>query len=725
MQRIFLLLVCLFYFYCGNSQTPQSYALVVGISDYQYVNDLNYADDDADAFYSYLLSATNGRFKKENIRKITNSDATGASVISGLSWLMKTSKPGDLVVIYFAGHGGYEDLTFKKLGFLLAHDGFMDSYTAGGNIPLDYLNILFESFGLKEIRTIFIADACHSGKSTDHDVSESVFINSRLAADVGQVTKILSAQGSEKSLEDTRWGGGHGVFTYYLIKALIGFADESPKDMYVNLREVESYLNKSVSFATDYSQNPMVIGANRNLVINAVNERAYPVIQQILNDTTKNHNLIGVLSRGFKPVEHSVEIINNTQSLYDSIKRMYSEERYFHPTEKSALTYLNRLAATTKDSAFLAKINEEYNTKVMESVQRIMGKYMSGEAIKADDFLNASLSLKKVNADIKEKESPLYPLLRSQELFMRYYASRKKMLVGNAKDRLEYNLNSKKLLMEAIQINPDAAFLYNAMGLYLSDIKQMDSSNYFLHKAHSMSPRWLGPVDNLGVNYYDMNMYPQSLEYFDMAIKIKPSFPESYTYRGLIYFKYKKYDLSKQEILKSIDKLKESPYGVEYNINNYNALGNISLLEKDYENALNYFNKSLSIKPSVSYATVGAMKTHFMMDDYTKSIEYCDKILGSQADSLLSISPQKPEKELQMATPKSQQLLGYLLEKGISVKKNLVKSEEMYKQASESNELIALIKLYQFYKLKEIEKKDSSASNLLKIRIHEIIGKSD
>ena len=71
---------------------------------------------------------------------------------------------------------------------------------------------------------------------------------------------IFSASGgSEFSREDQRWGGGHGVFTYYLLKGLRGEANADGNDM-VTIGELEDYLRREVGRATDNKQRPEVKG---------------------------------------------------------------------------------------------------------------------------------------------------------------------------------------------------------------------------------------------------------------------------------------------------------------------------------------------------------------------------------------------------------------------------------------------------------------------------------
>lgn len=64
---------------------------------------------------------------------------------------------------------------------------------------------------------------------------------------------------SQYSQESQKFRGGHGVFTYYLLKGLQGEADYS-KDNSVSLWEIIPYLSEQVRRATINSQTPTVAG---------------------------------------------------------------------------------------------------------------------------------------------------------------------------------------------------------------------------------------------------------------------------------------------------------------------------------------------------------------------------------------------------------------------------------------------------------------------------------
>ena len=77
---------------------------------------------------------------------------------------------------------------------------------------------------------------------------------------VGDGVCVISASDEKQfSQESQKWGGGHGVFTYFLLKGLKGEADCS-NDKRVTLGELIPYLSEHVRRTTKSAQCPTVAG---------------------------------------------------------------------------------------------------------------------------------------------------------------------------------------------------------------------------------------------------------------------------------------------------------------------------------------------------------------------------------------------------------------------------------------------------------------------------------
>src|SRR5947209_17592498 len=77
---------------------PKSYALVIGISTYQYLpqkNQLKYSTADAAAIYTTLISPEAGQFPAENVHRLIGPNATLANIKRELEHRLPSSTTDD------------------------------------------------------------------------------------------------------------------------------------------------------------------------------------------------------------------------------------------------------------------------------------------------------------------------------------------------------------------------------------------------------------------------------------------------------------------------------------------------------------------------------------------------------------------------------------------------------------------------------------------------------
>ena len=78
-----------------------TYAIIIGISDYKQVSDLQYADKDAQAFEQFLLSDAGGKLPKANIETFINENATRNNIADAISLVIEEAKPGDRAYFFY------------------------------------------------------------------------------------------------------------------------------------------------------------------------------------------------------------------------------------------------------------------------------------------------------------------------------------------------------------------------------------------------------------------------------------------------------------------------------------------------------------------------------------------------------------------------------------------------------------------------------------------------
>jgi hypothetical protein len=148
-----------------NLILPKKRALLVGINDYQSINDLQGCVNDV-TNVRHILKTWFG-FTNNDIRMLTDDRATKKNILDRLGQMVKAAEPGDTVVFHFSGHGS--QIRDRENDELNDH---MDELICPYNMNWDdgYItDDLFRSIldQLKDgVKMEIILDSCHSGTGT-------------------------------------------------------------------------------------------------------------------------------------------------------------------------------------------------------------------------------------------------------------------------------------------------------------------------------------------------------------------------------------------------------------------------------------------------------------------------------------------------------------------------------------------------------------------------------
>ena len=246
------------------------WAVVIGVSSYRdsRIPALRYAVNDARTFSQWLVSPQGGRYAPANVKLLLDADATANNIRQALFDWLQQAVAEDQVTIYFAGHGSPDSPDSTANLFLLPYDTDY-SHISATAFPMWDVETALKRY-IRAKRVIVIADACHAaGVGEGFDVARRSGrgmtvnpIDSGLEnlASVGEGTCVISASsGSQTSQEGGQWGGGHGVFTHFLLQGLSGEADY-PRTGQVTLGKLTQYVSEQVRRATRNAQTPIVSG---------------------------------------------------------------------------------------------------------------------------------------------------------------------------------------------------------------------------------------------------------------------------------------------------------------------------------------------------------------------------------------------------------------------------------------------------------------------------------
>lgn len=134
-------------------------AFCVGVNDYPYDgSDLNGCVNDARAWAELLINHFD--FSVNEVKVITDSEATKENVVGGVEDLLDGARDGDVLVFTNSSHGTY---VADTSGDEATYDEALCPYDTADNVLLDdELRELFADIP-QGVRLTMISDSCHSG----------------------------------------------------------------------------------------------------------------------------------------------------------------------------------------------------------------------------------------------------------------------------------------------------------------------------------------------------------------------------------------------------------------------------------------------------------------------------------------------------------------------------------------------------------------------------------
>ncbi|MFN8290468.1 MAG: caspase family protein [Chitinophagaceae bacterium] len=573
MQRFFFLL-CLQLVFCsafsqqaGSSSkaTGNTYAVIVGISSYETpgIGRLDYAHRDAEAFAGFLESKAGGAVPHENIRLLVNQQATYAAIYDALYWLMDTCKKDDLVYFYFSGHGDVENNTIYKLGFLLAVNTPRSNYINNA-IRIQDLNDIANTLSVqKGTRVILITDACHSGDLAGNSNRGNFLVGDQLRSVKGNEIRITSCGPDQLSNEDEGWGGGRGVFSYYLVKGLEGLADYS-KDQAVTLDEIRNYLAAALASdklmqGKENKQNPVVNGPDK--VRLAVVDPASAVMAQQEGEAAAGADQVQAAaplsSLGLSPQGYLFGLADkqNIEELvnFDDLSTLTKEKIPFSfisglvaavsTPAKPDSARISKLVSSLKNNPdILKRFNEKLVELIADRGQQIINLYLAGDEAELErrryysSRSNGYDIYPKMFATALKLVSPQSMLYHILEVKMHYFAGvAARLKIPLTDDPAPFLALAMKEQQAAYRLEENAAYIQNELGILYRYKKQNDVALKYYLRATQIAPAWALPWANLAAAYAAKDSLRLATEAIEKARALQPDLPNVYINYGAIH----------------------------------------------------------------------------------------------------------------------------------------------------------------------------------------------
>jgi tetratricopeptide (TPR) repeat protein len=562
-----------------KKNTGITHALIIGVSKYKEESiNLTYADKDAILFRDFLIKS--GTVKKENIFSLMNQEATGVAINTSIESLAQKSKPNDTVFIYFSGHGDVQTnpKTKKSTGYLLGHNANANRVYKGngGFLELSYLQKLIDAMALKNVKVNLILDACHSSHIINEEGAKS--LSTIAAGSFKNTIKYLSCLDTEKSYEDKVIGQGY--FTFYLIKGLMGMADNQPKDNKITYNELSQYLMMEVYNASNERQSPRIEFHSPFSVVQYVK----PEFLEVAIKSSRATQIAQYITaaKGIK-----------TES-YGSLKLSLKEKKFITLVNKHFLNKkdgLNKVYKLFENGTYKTQLGNEQQKIFKNKLADALSKYPQ-DAVnniflgtlnlpKANYFREAAIECNKL-IKLLDTGSYMYNIYKIYDKYLQAYA------ILREKNYKLYNY-ADSLLNEAIKLQPEAAFIKHGLGLVAEYREQYTEAEDYYRQAIDLVPTWVFPRNSLGNVLRDQGKYLEAIKVLGEVMKMNPKFSWSYNNLGNIYFDMGNYSIAENYYLKAIE-LNPKEGSI--------PLGNLGVMYKDrgnFREAEKYINKAIAV----------------------------------------------------------------------------------------------------------------------------------
>jgi uncharacterized caspase-like protein/tetratricopeptide (TPR) repeat protein len=623
------------------------WAVVIGVSSYKNLRteeQLRFAHRDAEELAAFLRSPSGGGFPSTQIKVLLNEEASIAAIRTALgTWLPRSAEPNDVVYIFFAGHGVVEQGTD---GYLLANDSDPQNLYATA-LPISELDRIVTEKVRARVAVV-IADACHSGKIglASRGTAEEVLIN-RYLDEVGKTGtgnfRLLASRADERSYEDTRWGGGHGVFTYYLLEGLKGAGDRD-KDGVVRAGELLDYLSQVVPEQTTALQHPRAAGnldarlplaiiprqngaessapateatssaspervslevrapAGSEVYVNSsYRGRVRPEGVLAIDGLSRGTQELSIDFAGAETIKQTVSLITaktvldlsaavsaraavKSSPLVAQIKQAIEKGNVVEPG--GAWSLYQRLTRESPEEPQRASVEIAMIDQLDQIGQQSINNYVrtSATPYKRDQLVQASQAysyLKTLKPGDSQVESKSY-----------FSAARVLLAEGKAKEAID-------MLEKSMAIDPKTACPSNAIGVAYEKTNNIEKALNFYKRAVQLAPGWSLPHYRLGLQYFARGKVKEAQREFEASKELDPAFLQARWWNAHAYSEQGRYAEAERE---AKELLALSPNYAPAFI----ELGIIYQAAKRFDSATEIFNEYLRVSGSSTGKESGA-----------------------------------------------------------------------------------------------------------------------
>jgi len=547
----------------------QTYALLIGISKYKRPDlSLQYAAADATVFSQLLQSQRGGAVPAENLTLLTDEKATLAAVRLAFQDLLKRrAGKNDTIVILVAGHGTVDG----RNAYILTYDADPQDLKSTA-LPMMELASLFEDQLKKVGRVLLFADVCRAGTI---GTIQSTTVNAdvqHLGDAEGDLFGLLASRTKEISIEGPQFGGGHGVFSYYVIKGLEGAAD-SNHDGVVDANELIEYVSAQVPPAAGNRQHPREFGAYDNgMKLSDIKKPGIDIAHfRILFDPLRGQPFYLASNAPAFPDTEELTRFN------DAI----AQGRILPDQPSNAFDALKVLQPQVTPDRYV-EISNQLRIALENRAQDVLLRYLNGdqnpqtqmEFAQGARYMQAARTLTRESLFLEGRED--------------FFSGRAMLFDKKFAD-------AAGLIEQSVRLDPGAAYGYNALGIAYLEQAQFDKAIPAFRDAFRRAPHWSYPLHNEALAHIEAGEYQPAIRLYQQAMKLTPQYSYLPYNLGLVYQRLNRRSDAEASYRKAIAL---APNAAEA----YNALGTLKAAEGKSPEAERLYRDALTRQPDSKQA---------------------------------------------------------------------------------------------------------------------------
>ena len=349
----------------------------------------------------------------------------------------------------------------------------------------------------------------------------------------GETLGLLASRPNEFSREGPQFGGGHGVFTYYLLKGMMGEAD-TDGDETVNVTELVDYLDQNVEEATDRQQHVREFGTF---------EAETPIT--FIDKPGPEELQLGQLPRPRGTEIASLQVTPpEGAEVRTALQQALREGRLLAPAEDNAWDLYRQFAQLSVPESEKEYLQDDLFIALATAGDRVLSAYRRGDQVIRLDAAkyNEGAQLYGRALELDPEDFTLPP--------------KAKFMAGRALVEGGRYSEGISLLRAAIKLDPEAAHSYNALGIAHMKLGQWNDALANFRAASERAEKWVYPHYNTALVHIARQRYRDAEQEFHKGIELGTELGLKYSYLhynlGILYLNQGRYKDAEEQFRRAV-----------------------------------------------------------------------------------------------------------------------------------------------------------------------------